>query len=74
MIPVQIADVVKARGEDGRSLLTAAAEGGNEAVFVEVIILMGGKVSGTGYMRVKRCNPSHSEDITVSDVRNHPRV
>lgn len=41
----QIADVLNARGEDGCSLLTAAAEGGNEAVFVDIPILMGGKVS-----------------------------
>lgn len=47
--PVQTANVLKARVEGGCSLLTAAAEGGNEAVFADAILLMGGKVSRRGF-------------------------
>lgn len=50
--PLQVAEVVGAWGEDGCSLLTAAAEGGNEAVFMEVVGLMIGRVSRRGFSRV----------------------
>lgn len=63
VIPVQMADVLKTRGEDGSSLLTAAAEGGNDTVFVEVLILMGGQVSRRGYMRALRRHPRRRDDI-----------
>eukprot|EP00904_Undaria_pinnatifida_P012811 jgi/Undpi1/8660/HiC_scaffold_25.g11125.m1 len=44
----QLADVLEARGRHGRSLLTAAAEGGSETVFGEVSTLLGGmdKIGG----------------------------
>ena len=45
---VQVAELIEARGEDGCSLLTAAAEGGNEALFEEVVDLIEGKVSDAG--------------------------
>lgn len=48
--PAQVAKVIEARGKDGRSLLTAAAEGGNDAVFSEVLDLMRGKVNRRGFM------------------------
>lgn len=48
----QVAEVLKARGADGCSLLTAAAEGGNEAIFADVPVLMGGKVRGRGLVAV----------------------
>ena len=61
--PVQVADVLKTRGEDGSSLLTAAAEGGNETVFVEAVVFMGGEVSGRGYVRALLRFPRHIEGI-----------
>lgn len=42
---MQIAEVLEAKGSDGSSLLTAAAEGGNEAVLGEVSSILGGMVS-----------------------------
>lgn len=64
----QITDVLKARGGDGCSLLTAAAEGGNEAVFVDACVLLGGKVSCYGFHADDRRDLRCSEDLLVSLV------
>lgn len=60
--------MLKARGDDGCSLLTAAAEGGNETVFVDACVLMGGKVSCLGLLKDDRRDLSRSEDSLVSLV------
>lgn len=48
----QVAEVLEARGADGCSLLTASAEGGNEAIFLDAPVLMGGKVSRREFVSV----------------------
>ena len=66
---MQIIVILEARGGDGSSLLTAAAEGGNKAIFSDASDLMGGKVSGRGSRTNKHFNERYRADIHDSLLR-----
>lgn len=53
------------KGEHGCSLLTAAAEGGNTAIFSDVSDLMGGKVSRRRFGKDDRFDRRYSAEIYV---------
>ncbi|CAM9290091.1 unnamed protein product [Scytosiphon promiscuus] len=50
---VQIASVLEAKDEDGRSLVASAAEGGSSAVLHRVVTVMGGEAAVAGGMSAK---------------------